>query len=232
MLYGAGLRPGEGLRLRCCDVDLGERLLWIWDTKFFKSRVTPVGTDLCRALETYRKARTERGQPVEPAALYMAIESDRIFRIPATRLAEAQSAQQPSTYLYRFDWESPALNGALGACHAVELPFVFGTHGGRGGEMFSGHGPEADAMAARTMDAWLSFARHGSPSHDGLPAWPAYETGRSWPSTVTWRWRTRRWLGNGGCWRRWISSPPGGRRGSPRLSSSGRQRSTGWTTEA
>jgi len=124
---------------------------------------------------TYRQARTERGQPAEPPALYMAIESDRVFRIPATRLAEAQSAQQPSTYLYRFDWESPALNGALGACHAVDLPFVFGTHGGRGGEMFSGHGPEADALAARTMDAWLSFARRGSPGHDGLPAWPAYE---------------------------------------------------------
>lgn len=111
------------------------------------------------------------------AFLCSAIETDRIFRIPATRLVEAQSSQQSSTYLYRFDWASPALNGALGACHAVELPFVFGTYAAPGGEMFSGHGPEADALAARTMDAWVSFARNGSPGHDALPAWPAYETG-------------------------------------------------------
>jgi para-nitrobenzyl esterase len=126
-------------------------------------------------VETYRRARADRGQSVEPPELFFAIETDRIFRIPATRLVEAQCGQQPSTYLYRFDWESPALNGVLGACHAIELPFVFGTHAGPGGEMFSGHGAEADALGARTMDAWLSFARNGSPGHDGLPAWPAYE---------------------------------------------------------
>ena len=37
VLYGAGLRPGEGLRLRCSDVDLRERVLTISDTKFFKN---------------------------------------------------------------------------------------------------------------------------------------------------------------------------------------------------
>ena len=57
VLYGAGLRPSEGLRLRCCDVDLDERILAIWDTKFFKSRLVPIGAALAVALGTYRKAR-------------------------------------------------------------------------------------------------------------------------------------------------------------------------------
>jgi site-specific recombinase XerD len=57
VLYAAGLRPSEGLHLRCCDVDLGERLLAIWDTKFFKSRLVPVGIDLAMTLESYRKER-------------------------------------------------------------------------------------------------------------------------------------------------------------------------------
>jgi site-specific recombinase XerD len=57
LLYAAGLRPGESLRLRCCDVDLAERVLAIWDTKFFKSRLVPIGTDLARALESYMAAR-------------------------------------------------------------------------------------------------------------------------------------------------------------------------------
>jgi site-specific recombinase XerD len=63
MLYAAGLRPGEGLRLRCCDVDLGEGLLAIWDTKFFKSRRVPIGADLHRALQSYETARRRLPMP-------------------------------------------------------------------------------------------------------------------------------------------------------------------------
>lgn len=59
VLYGAGLRPGEALRLRCCDVDLGARLLAIWDTKFFQSRLVPVGADLCKTLGSYRTVRQQ-----------------------------------------------------------------------------------------------------------------------------------------------------------------------------
>lgn len=59
VLCGAGLRPGEALRLRCCDVDLADRLLAIWDTKFFKSRLVPIGADLCKALDSYRTVRQQ-----------------------------------------------------------------------------------------------------------------------------------------------------------------------------
>ncbi|MEJ0043684.1 MAG: hypothetical protein WDM81_16340 [Rhizomicrobium sp.] len=40
---------------------------------------------------------------------------------------EAQGQHAP-VYAYRFDWPSPFLNGALGACHALELGFTFGTY--------------------------------------------------------------------------------------------------------
>jgi site-specific recombinase XerD len=56
-LYGAGLRAGEALRLRDGDVDLDARVLAIWDTKFFKSRLVPIGTDLGTALATFRVQR-------------------------------------------------------------------------------------------------------------------------------------------------------------------------------
>ncbi len=58
VLYATGLRAGEALRLRCCDVDLRDRLLTIWDSKFFKSRLVPIGTDLSRALSQYQTDRT------------------------------------------------------------------------------------------------------------------------------------------------------------------------------
>jgi site-specific recombinase XerD len=57
LLYGAGLRPSEAIRLRCCDLELRARTISVWDTKFFKSRLVPLGPDLCSALAAYRKAR-------------------------------------------------------------------------------------------------------------------------------------------------------------------------------
>jgi integrase/recombinase XerD len=70
LLYGAGLRPGEALRLRCCDVDLVARLLAIWNTKFFKSRLVPIGADLCKALDTYRQVRQRLLLPAESRSVF------------------------------------------------------------------------------------------------------------------------------------------------------------------
>ena len=57
LLYGAGLRVGEALRLRPCDVNFQERVLSVWNTKFFKSRLVPIGTSLASALARYAEQR-------------------------------------------------------------------------------------------------------------------------------------------------------------------------------
>jgi site-specific recombinase XerD len=72
LLYGAGLRAGEALRLRCCDVDLHARVLTIWDTKFFKSRHVPLGADLCAALKAYRRQRETRPCPSAEQSAFFA----------------------------------------------------------------------------------------------------------------------------------------------------------------
>jgi para-nitrobenzyl esterase len=64
----------------------------------------------------------------------------------------------------------------LGACHAIELPFVFGTTDHA--ELFVGSGPDVKALEERVMDTWLGFARTGDPAHPGLPAWPEYDAER------------------------------------------------------
>jgi site-specific recombinase XerD len=75
VLYGAGLRPSEGLRLRCCDVDLNDRVLAIWDTKFFKSRLVPIGTALTVALQTYLNARKDLPMPADGRSAFFASRS-------------------------------------------------------------------------------------------------------------------------------------------------------------
>jgi para-nitrobenzyl esterase len=128
-----------------------------------------------RLVEVYRKAREGRLGTAAPDLL-AALETDRVFRIPAIRLAEAQLAYDARVFAYLVTWESPLLGGMLGACHAIELPFVFGTTGHA--ELFVGSGPDVRALESHVMDAWLSFARTGDPAHPGLPSWPAYDTGR------------------------------------------------------
>jgi len=121
-------------------------------------------------IETYRKALARRGVATTPAELFTAIQTDRVFRIPAIRLAEAQRSHNQSAYNYLFTWRSPLYNGALGACHALELGFLFGTYEAT----FSGSGPAADALSGNIQDGWLAFARNGDPSCESLGTWPAY----------------------------------------------------------
>jgi para-nitrobenzyl esterase len=127
-------------------------------------------------IAVYRKSRVARGLPAGNHDIADAVNTASRFRIPATRLCEAQAVHQPRTFLYQFDWESPARGGTLGACHGLEVPFVFGTVGTTGNDRFTGVGPEADQLAQHMMDAWLAFAKRGEPSHPGIGSWPAYST--------------------------------------------------------
>src|SRR4029453_9729928 len=80
-------------------------------------------------IEGCREARLRCGDDVTPVALWRAIMTDSMFRIPAIRTAELHSHHTRATWMYVFDYESPALEGRLGACHSLDVPFVFGTTG-------------------------------------------------------------------------------------------------------
>jgi integrase/recombinase XerD len=60
LLYGSGLRAREALNLTPADVDLTNAVLTVRDTKFFKSRLVPVGRDLRGVLTEYARWRAER----------------------------------------------------------------------------------------------------------------------------------------------------------------------------
>ncbi len=128
-------------------------------------------------IEAYRKARGGR-TGIEPPELFYAIETDRVFRMPAIRMLEAQSVHRPQTFSYLVCWEAALLNGALGACHGIDVPFVFGSIGRKGAQKFAGSGPEAERLSARMMDAWIAFARSGDPNVDDLPDWAPYDSRR------------------------------------------------------
>ncbi|MBB4685572.1 carboxylesterase/lipase family protein [Amycolatopsis jiangsuensis] len=109
-------------------------------------------------------ARYRANRPgATPGDLLSAIATDWYYWIPALRLAEAH----PGTHVYEFAWRSPAFGDKLGACHALELPFVFDNLDDRAFSPFIGENPPqqvADAM----HKAWIDFATSGD------PGWPAY----------------------------------------------------------
>ena len=77
--------------------------------------------------------------------------------------------------MYLFVYESPARRGSLGACHALELPFVFGTLDAPTQDRFAGTGPAVEQLSHHMMDAWLAFTQRGNPSHSGIGPWAAYD---------------------------------------------------------
>lgn len=118
----------------------------------------------------YRRARQQRGEAAGAGDILTAVQSDYMFRIPILQLVEAQCRQGQSAYNYLFTWRSPLMRGRLGACHTLEIGFVFGNYD----ERFCGSGPDADALSRRMQDAWIAFARTGNPGCPSLGSWDSY----------------------------------------------------------
>ena len=80
------------------------------------------------------------------------------------------------TWVYRFDRRSRANGGVLGACHGMELPFVFNTVDLPEARVMTGDGPDLAALADRVHGAWIAFAGSGNPNGGALPEWLPYNT--------------------------------------------------------
>jgi para-nitrobenzyl esterase len=99
--------------------------------------------------------------------LFAAAATDFFFRIPDIRLAEARRNSSKRTWMYEFAWRSPQFEGRLGACHYLEVPFVFDTLAAPSAAHVTGSEPPqpvADDMHRR----WVAFAATGD------PGWPPY----------------------------------------------------------
>jgi para-nitrobenzyl esterase len=107
-----------------------------------------------------------------PGELYERVQTDWLFGMPSLHLAEAQRAGGGRAYVYELTWPAPGNGGALGACHGLDIPLLFGTYGADLGLLlFAGTEPsaEAEALSSRFRSSWTAFARTGD------PGWPAYD---------------------------------------------------------
>jgi para-nitrobenzyl esterase len=104
------------------------------------------------------------------------------LRQSAYLIARQKHAQgQAPVFLYAFTWRSPVRQGKLRSMHCMELPFVFDHPDSI--SFMTGNGADRYALATAMSEAWVSFARNGSPNHAGIPSWTPFEPAR-WPTMV------------------------------------------------
>jgi integrase len=72
LLYGAGLRIGEAMRLTVADVNFAEDLLTVRKSKFYKTRLVPISPDLSAILAAYFRKRRRWHRPVTGDSAFFA----------------------------------------------------------------------------------------------------------------------------------------------------------------
>jgi para-nitrobenzyl esterase len=132
----------------------------------------PPNADVDRLVTAYRQANPT----ASPFDLLVYITTDRTMGANTIVLAERKLARgKAPVYVYRFDWESKAMDGIRRAMHTMEIPFVMDNTITQANLI--GIPEEGEALAATMSTAWSTFARTGAPAGPGLPAWPSYSTG-------------------------------------------------------
>ncbi len=122
-------------------------------------------------IEAYAKRLPGASAP----ALFAAVRTDGMFRLPSLRFADAQE-KHARVFVYRFDWK-PAADAPYGAAHCIELPFVFGNFADWDNApvpptmLKGGNRAAMTRLSHQMMGAWCAFARTGDPNHAGLPKW-------------------------------------------------------------
>ncbi len=112
----------------------------------------PDGVDL------YRKNRPG----ASPGDVLASVVTDWFFTVPAIRHAEARATGGGTTWAYRFDRPAQEDNNRYGACHAVEIPFVFDNIGLDQTKALIGDHP-SQAVADTAHSTWVAFVTSGDP---------------------------------------------------------------------
>ncbi|MFD4432709.1 carboxylesterase/lipase family protein [Nocardia sp. NPDC058497] len=103
--------------------------------------------------QTYSAQRPD----ATPAEIFNAILTDWCFRAGTFDFAEANATGAP-THVYEFAW--PTDLPGLGACHVLEVPFVFDALDGA--HSLTGPNPP-QALADEIHAAWVAFSTYGDP---------------------------------------------------------------------
>jgi para-nitrobenzyl esterase len=122
-----------------------------------------------RLVDVFRKAYPHANN----FQLWSAIAASPVRAATLEQVRRKAAQHSGPAYCYRFDWQTPILDGRPMAFHCSELAFVF-DNTERCAAM-TGNGAAARVLAAKMSEAWIHFARSGDPNHAGLPHWKPFD---------------------------------------------------------
>jgi carboxylesterase type B len=124
--------------------------------------------DTAGAVEAYRQAEPD-GSLKDWFISYL---TDQTYHMPDYRFADLRAPHDSRIWMARLSWRSPAEDNTFGACHGMDIPFLFWRSGETGGFLDGYEAPSELAFAMQ--DVWSTFARTGDPNCRSLASWPRY----------------------------------------------------------
>ncbi|MBR5620857.1 MAG: carboxylesterase family protein [Clostridia bacterium] len=167
-----------------CEMLIGtnadEVRYWIWEMGYYlheafgmtiyKHLIPVMYENNCMRMSASEKAAAQMflsmqdGQKIWRLTAFY---TELLFRVPAMRQAQLHAANGNAVYTYY--WTMPGENETVGACHAVELPYVFNNPQVTiyNGSLYN------RTLADQVQDMWVQFARTGDPSTSEI-TWEPY----------------------------------------------------------
>jgi para-nitrobenzyl esterase len=131
------------------------------------------GEASAQLIDVYRKSVPA----ATPSEIFFLMASDRAYCVPVMTIAARRAALgKAPAYFYYFAWETPVDGGRMKSPHALEIAFVFDNT--ERSARYTGGGARPAALADKMSDAWIAFARTGSPDTPKLPKWTPYDASR------------------------------------------------------
>jgi len=117
----------------------------------------------------YRRADAKK----TPYLIQAQVLTDAGGRRNAVLQGERKSALgRAPTYMYIWEWATPAYDGKFGAVHGHDVDASFHLYR----SPIAGSGTKAGrAMCDRLASTWVAFAKTGDPNNAHIPHWPAYD---------------------------------------------------------
>ncbi len=153
MLIGTN---ADEMRYWIADIGSFRRYLFMCDYLYENNMKRVTSSDRKR-VEAFMRLQENTGRLAKEwniTELY----NELLFRLPAIRQADAHSQNGGKTYMYY--WKYPSGIKRLGACHAVELAYVFNNPDEK---IYAGNNIDLK-LAAKTQQMWVNFAKKGDPS--------------------------------------------------------------------